>query len=160
MDAGDQRLDQRAHGGRADQQRLLAPALVQEAVGEDVAAVEVGGELDLVDGDEGEVEVARHRLDGGDPVARPVRLDLLLAGDESDVVRARLLDDALIDLAREQPQRQADHAALVAEHALDGEMGLAGIGRPEHGGDAARAQLRGKGTAGHAWMTGDAERSR
>ena len=133
----------------ADQQRLLAAALVEQAVGEDVAAVEIGGELDLVDRDEGEVEIARHRLDGRDPVARSVRLDLLLAGDQRDVVGARLLDDALIDLAGEQPQRQADHAALVAEHALDGEMGLAGVGRPEHGRDAARAQLRGKGTASH-----------
>ena len=51
----------------ADQQRLLAAALVEEAVGEDVAAVEVGGELDLVDGDEGDIEVARHRLDGRRP---------------------------------------------------------------------------------------------
>ena len=103
VDARDQRLDQGAHGARADQQRLLAAALVEEAVGEDVAAVEIGGELDLVDGDEGDVEVARHRLDGGDPVARPVRLDLLLAGDQGDVVGAGPLDDAAVDLAREKP---------------------------------------------------------
>ena len=82
--AGEQRLDQRPHGGGADQQRLVAAAQVEQPVGEDVAAVEIGGELDLVDGDEGDVEVARHRLDGRDPVARPVRLDLLLAGDERD----------------------------------------------------------------------------
>jgi hypothetical protein len=54
-----------------------------------VAALEVGGELDLVDGDEGDVEVARHRLDGADPVARPARLDLLLAGDQGDVSAPR-----------------------------------------------------------------------
>ena len=88
--ARDQRLDERAHGRGADEQRLLAAALVQQPIGEDVAAVEVGGELDLVDRDEGEVEVARHRLDGRDPVARLVRLDLLLAGDERDVVLAGL----------------------------------------------------------------------
>ena len=140
----------------ADEQRLLAAALVEQAVGEDVAAVEIGGELDLVDRDEGEVEVARHRLDGRDPVARPVRLDLLLAGDERDVVGAGLLDDPLVDLAREKPQRQADHAALVAEHALDGEMGLARVRRAEHGGDAAGAQLRGKGAARHLHDIGSA----
>ena len=50
--------------------RLVAPAPVQEALGEDVPAVEIGGELDFVDGDEGDVEIARHGLDGGDPVAR------------------------------------------------------------------------------------------
>ena len=156
MDAGDQGFDQRPHGGGADEQRLLAPALVQEAVGEHVAAVEVAGELDLVHGHEGEIEVARHRLDGGDPVARPVRLDLLLARDQGDVVVTRLLDHAIVDLAGEQAQGQADHAAVMAEHALDGEMGLAGIGGAEHGGHAARARLRGKGTTGHAWMTGNA----
>ena len=47
-----------------------------------------------------------------------------------------LLDHALIDLAREQAQRQADHPGGMGEHPLDGEMGLAGIGRAEHGRDA------------------------
>ena len=59
-----------AHGRRADEQRLLPPALIEQAVGEDVAAVEIGGKLDLVDRHEGKVEVARHRLDRRDPVAR------------------------------------------------------------------------------------------
>ena len=54
----------------AEQQRLLAPARMQQAVGEDVAALGIGGELDLVDGEEVDVEVERHRLDGADPVAR------------------------------------------------------------------------------------------
>ena len=48
----------------AEQHRLGPAAHVQEAVGEDVAAVAVGGELDLVDGDEGHVEVARHGFHG------------------------------------------------------------------------------------------------
>ena len=48
-------------------------------------------------------------------------------------------DDLVVDLAREQPERQPDNADVMREHALDGEMGLAGIGRPEHGGDAAPA---------------------
>ena len=48
-------------------QRLLAAAPVEHAVGEDVAALEIGGELDFVDGEEGDVEIARHRLDGGRP---------------------------------------------------------------------------------------------
>ena len=147
--AGDQRLHQGQHGGGADEQRLLAPALVQQPVGEDVAPVHVGGKLDLVDGDVGHVEVARHGLDGGDPVARPVGLDLLLAGDEGDLVDADLLDHAQVDLPRQQPQGQADHARRMGEHALDGEMGLAGIGRPEHRRDAACAGLRGEGGADH-----------
>ena len=150
LHAGDQRLHQRQHGRGADQQRLLAPAPVEQAVGEDVAAVHVGGELDLVDGHERHVEVPRHRLDGADPVARPVRLDLLLAGDEGDVLDANLGDDAQIDLAGQEPQRQADHAGRMQQHPLDRHVGLARIRRAEHRRDAARAGLAVKGTERHA----------
>ena len=137
--AGQQPLHDRPHGGGAEHQRFLAAAPVQHAIGEDVAALEIGGELDFVDGEERDVEIARHRLDGGDPEARIRRLDLLLAGDQRHRVGADPLDRAVVDLARQQPQRQADHAGRMRQHPLDGEMGLAGIGRPEHGGDAGAA---------------------
>ena len=142
-DAGQKPLDDRPHGGRAEHQRLLAATPVQHAIGEDVAALEIGGQLDFVDGEERDIEIARHRLDGRDPVARIWRLDLLLAGDERHGVGADPLDRAVVDLAREEPQRQADQPGRMRQHPLDGEMGLAGIGRPKHGGDAgaARAQI-------------------
>ena len=57
--------------------------------------------------------------------------------------------DPLIDLPSEQTQRKADHAALVTEHALDRQMGFTGVGGPEHGGDAARAQLWKEGATSH-----------
>jgi hypothetical protein len=104
-----------------------------------VAALEIGAELHLVDGDEGDIEIARHRLDRGDPKARVRRLDLLLAGDERNRVRPRAFRDLVVDLARQQPERQAYDPRGVREHALDGEMGLAGIGRPEHSGHAGAA---------------------
>ena len=135
--AAQQLFQNAAHRRGAEQQRLLAAAQVQDAVGEDMPALEIAGELDLVDGDEGRVGLARHRLDRADEVARRAGDDLLFAGDQRDLACADLLADALIDLARQQPQRQADDAAFVREHALDGEMGLAGIGRPEYGRDVA-----------------------
>ena len=61
MGAGQQPLDHRPHGLRAEHERLLAAAAVQHAVGEDMAALEVGAELHLVDRQEGDVEIARHR---------------------------------------------------------------------------------------------------
>ena len=82
--AGQQPLDDRPHGGGAEHQRLLAAAAVEHAVGEDMAALEIGGELDFVDREKRDVEIARHRFDGGDPEARVGRLDLLFAGDERD----------------------------------------------------------------------------
>ena len=137
--AGQQPFHDRPHGGGAEHQRFLAAAPVQHAIGEDVAALEIGGELDFIDGEERDIEVARHRLDGGDPEARVRRLDLLLAGDERDRFRPDPFHRAVVDLARQEPQRQADHAGGVRQHPLDGEMRLAGIGRPEHGGDAGAA---------------------
>ena len=118
---------------------------MEHAVGEDVAALEVAGELDLVDGEEGGVGLRRHRLDRADPVARRRRDDLLLAGDQRHLVGADAGGDAVIDLAGEQPERQADDARRMAEHALDGEMGLAGVGRTENGDDVPPAARGGAG---------------
>ena len=146
--APQQPLQDAAHGGGAEQQRLLAAAQMQDAVGEDVAALEIAGELHLVDRDEGGVGLARHRLDRADRIARAGRHDLLLAGDQRHLVRADLLADARIDLARQQPQRQADDAALMRHHALDGEMRLAGVGRPENRRHVAPGQDEGVGVFG------------
>ena len=43
---------------------------MQQAVGEDVAALGVGAELDFVDGEELDLAVERHRLDRAHPIAR------------------------------------------------------------------------------------------
>ena len=77
-------------------------------------------------------------------IARALRLDLLLAGDERDAVGPDARGDLVVDLAREQTQRQADHPALVPEHALDGEVRLAGVGGPEHGRRHGGCELRGR----------------
>ena len=110
---------------------------MEQAVGEDVTALGVGGELDLVHGDEIRLELARHGFDRAHIEARALRLDLLFARDQRDMARADPRHDLVVDLAGEEPQRQADNADVMGEHALDGEVGLAGIGRAEHGGDAA-----------------------
>ena len=142
MRARQQFLHHRPHRGSAQHQRLLARAGIEHAVGEHMAALEIGAELDLVDRQERHVEVARHGFDGGHPEARVRRLDLLLAGDQRDRVLADAVDHLVVDLARQQPQRQPDHAAGMRQHALDGEMGLAGIGGAQHGRDAGAAGSR------------------
>ena len=114
---------------------------MQEPVGEDVAALGVGAELDFVDGEEFHLAVERHRLDRADEIMRIGGDDLFLAGDEGDVRLAARLDNPVVDLAREQPQRQADHARGMGQHALDRQMGLAGVGRAENG-DQTRARRR------------------
>ena len=131
--AGNEIGDRLAHGLGAEQQRLLPAAHMQQAVGEDMAALGIGGELHLVDGEKVDVRLARHGLDGAHVVARPLRLDLLFAGDQGHGIRADPRDDLVVDLARQQAQRQADEPRLVAQHALDGQVRLARVGRPEHG---------------------------
>jgi hypothetical protein len=142
-DAGKQVLQDRPHRAGAKQQRLVAAAQMQDAVGEDMAALEIAGQLDLVDGDESGLGLARHGFDGADREAGLGRRDLFFAGDQRDILHADLLDDAAVDLTRQQPQWQADDAGAVRNHALDGIMRLAGVGRAEHRGHAAAAQYHG-----------------
>ena len=142
VDAGDKLLDDPAHRRGAEEQRLLAAAEVQHAIGEDVAALEIAGELDLVDGEEGDIGLRRHRFNGADTEARRRRQDLLLAGDQGDLIGTDALGDAVVDLAGEKPERQTDHPGGVAKHPLDGEMGLAGVGRSEYGDHIALAEGR------------------
>ena len=138
-DAGQQPLDDRPHGRGAEHQSLFTAPPVQNPVGKDVAPVEIRRELNFIDCKESDVEIGRHRLDSGNPKPRIRRLDLLLAGDERHRVRADAFDRPIVDFARQKAQRQADQTGRVREHPLEREMGLAGVGRPEHGGDAGAA---------------------
>ena len=142
VDARQQTAQQRFDGRRAQQERLFPAAHVQEPVGEDVAALQIAGKLHLVDGDEGGIGLARHRLDRAHGKARPFGDDLLLAGHQRDAVRPHLLRHPAIDLARQKPQRQADHARRMGDHAFDRQMRLAGVGRAEDGRHAMAGRRR------------------
>jgi len=84
-----------------------------------VAALGVGAQLPLVQRDEGEVFFHRHGFGSAQEPARVPRDDLLLAGDKRDLVGALEPCHPVIDLAREQTQREADHAGRMAAHPLD-----------------------------------------
>src|SRR5690606_34532916 len=101
--AGNDFADGFAHRACAEHQRLQLATRVQEAIREDVSAFWISGELNLVDGEEVDVDLARHRFDGRDPEARVLRLDLLFTGDERNLVDADALDDLVVNLTREQP---------------------------------------------------------
>ena len=137
IDVGQQAVEHRPDGVGAQQHGFMRAACVQDAIGEEVATLGIGRHLHFVDGEERHRAVERHRFDGADEIARSRRGDLLLTGDQRDLRGALDLDQAIVVLTRQQAQREADHARLVAEHPFDGEIGLAGIGRPEHGGQAA-----------------------
>ena len=127
----DQTAHQRLDRVGAEKHRLRETAGMQQARGKDMAALGIGAELNLVDGEEIDGPIERHQFDGAHEIRRVGRQDLFFAGDQRHRSRAAQFDDAVVVLACQQPQRKPDHPAPVAEHALDGEMGLAGIGRPE-----------------------------
>src|SRR5262249_47071536 len=77
------------------------------------------------------------------------------AGDQGDRTRALQLDDPVVILAGEQAQRETDHAGTMAEHPLDGEVSLAGIGRPED-----RDKPRSGAEDGHAFKVSDGKSAR
>jgi hypothetical protein len=152
---GQQLFDQRPDRVRAEEPGLVHAAGVQQAIGEGVPPLVVGGELDLVDGHEVHV-VLGHRLDRAHPVTRPRRDALLLAGDQRHLLFAQARRHAVVDLAREQAQRQADHAAAMPKHLLDGAVGLAGVGGPEERRDAGPGGLgagRGRPHRAAVWQT-------
>ena len=109
----------------------MQAARAQQPVGEDMAPVGIGTELDLIHRQKIRADLQRHRLDGADPVLRPLGHDALFAGDQCHHRRPARRDDTIIDLARKQPQRQADHPCPMRQHPLDGIMRLARIRRPE-----------------------------
>jgi hypothetical protein len=134
---GQEAIEHRPDGVGAEQHGFVRAACVQDPVGEEMAALGIGRHLHLVDGKERYRTVDGHGFDGADEIARAGRRDLLLAGDQRHLRGALDLDDAIVVLACQQAQRKPDHARFVAEHAFDGEVGLAGIRRPKDGRQAA-----------------------
>ena len=154
MDLRHQALQQRADGFRAQEHGFDQPARVQQTVGEDVAPVGVGAELDFVHRDELRVAVERHGLDGAGEPAGVRRDDLFLAGDQGNMAGALGGDHAVVVLAREQPQGEADDAGGVREQALDREVGLAGVRRAEDGLDAGGEAGVGESHGRDVWVSG------
>ena len=142
--AGQQLADEGLEALRPEDQRFFASPRTQHAVGEDMATLGINAELRLVDRGKGEVALFvflanRHALGGAQPVARLRRHDPLFPGQQRDRIGAFHRDHPVIDLAREEAQREADHARRMGAHPLDGEMGLAGVGRAKNGPDEAVA---------------------
>ena len=131
-----QAMQQRADRLGAQKHGLHQPAGVQQPVGEDVPTVGVGAELDLVHRQELGVAIERHRFDGAGEPTGLGRDDLLLAGDQRDVPGALAGHHAVVVLPCQQAEGEADDARCVPQHALDGQMGLAGVRRTEDGFDA------------------------
>jgi len=86
---------------------------MQKPMGEDVAAFGVGAKLYFVHCHEFDLALERHRFNSADEIPRIGGNDLLLAGDERHARGATYLDNPVVNFARKQPQRQADHSARM-----------------------------------------------
>lgn len=128
-------LDQAAHRIGAEKHRFFLAAREEQPVGEDMAALRIGAELDFVDHQAGDAYVQRHRLDGADVITRVRGNDFFFAGDEGGGGGAFEADDLVVNLPRQKAQGKADHAGAMGQHPLDGKMSLAGIGGAEDRGD-------------------------
>ena len=116
---------------------------MEQPVSEDMAAFGIGGELRLVQRHEGQFAVHRHGLCRAQQPARAGRFDPFLAGDQGNFLVSLDCADLVIDLARQQAEREADRPARMGAQPLDREMRLAGIGRAQHSPDAAFALVGG-----------------
>ena len=105
---------------------------MQNAIGKDVAALGVGGELALINGHEFNFAADRHGLCGANEIPRFWRDDFFLAGNQGQIGPMHSPEitgqTAVIDFARQKPERKADHAGLMGQHAFQSKMGLACIG--------------------------------
>ncbi len=96
-----------------------------------MAALGIGTKLDFINRNEIGTDFLWHRLDRADPILRAIRDNPFFPGDKRHTRGATLRHDPVIDLARQKPQRQANHPGPVAQHAFNRVMRFAGIGRPE-----------------------------
>ena len=103
----------------------------QKPVGEDMATVGVGAKLDLIHRDEIGANVQGHGFNRADPILAAVGHDSLFASHQPHHRGPSLGDDPVINLARQQSQRQADNAGTMGQHAFNRVMSFAGVGRPK-----------------------------
>ena len=93
-----------------------------------MATIEIRRQLDFVNGGKGACRMIWQRLDGTDEIARVFWNNFLFARHQCDILRAGADNQFVEDFAGEKTQGQADNTALMAEHALNCQIGFPGIG--------------------------------
>ncbi len=108
---------------------------MQQPVGKDMTALGIGTHLYFVNCQEIDLLGHRHGFDGTQEIPRGFRQDTLFAGDQRHRPLADLGHCAVIVFTRQKPQREPDHPGRMRQHPFHGQMGLAGVGRPQYGKD-------------------------
>ena len=133
---GNQMREQRPDGFSTEEHCFDEAAGMQQTLGEHVSAIRIRAELDFIDREEFAGPVERHSFRGAGKPARARGYDLLLAGNEGNVLLTFGGHHAVVVFPREQPQREADHPGGVCEQTRHRQVGLAGVGGTENRLDA------------------------
>ncbi len=113
---------------------MQAPG-IQQTVSKDMAPFGIGAELDFINGQKIAPHALGHRLNRADPIGRTRRHDPLFSGHKRHDAGATHSHNPVVNLARQEPQRQADHTGAVGQHPFNRVVRLASIRRPKHGRD-------------------------
>src|SRR5690606_38860282 len=130
--AFEQALQNPAHCRRAQEERLLPATQIDETICEDVPALKVRSELDLVYRDEGRIGIAWQSFHRAHRVAGTRGDDLLFAGDERNIGFTDAACHFAIHFTRQETQRQSDDTGRMSNHSFDRQMRLTGIGWTQH----------------------------
>ena len=112
---------------------------MQHALCKNMAALKISAKLHFIKGEERYFNIWWHRLHGADPKAGSGRHDFFLAGDQGHLLIPGAQAHPVINFARQQPQRQADHAFAMSQHTLNSVVGFTSIGGAQNGSDGAKA---------------------
>ena len=110
----------------------MQAAGMQQSVGEHMTAVRVCAKLDFVNRHEIRANFQRHGFDRANPILGAVRNNPFLARDQCNAIEATNGLDPVIDLSRQQAQRQTNDACAVGKHPFNGVMCFACIRGAKH----------------------------
>ena len=85
-----------------------------------MAALKIGAELNFIDGKEWHIDVGRHGFNGCHPIAGRGGDNFFFPGDKRHSMVTDFQPHTVIDFAGEESQRQANHAAAMGQHPLNG----------------------------------------
>ena len=135
IDLWHHRRDGAAHRFSPQKQRFMQATRMQKPVGEHMPAFRIAAKLNFIDGKKIATDPLRHGFDRAHPIGRPGWHNPLFTRHKRHDTGPAHRNDPVVNLARKQAQRQANHTGPVGEHPLNGVVRFASICRPKHGRD-------------------------
>ena len=108
---------------------------MQQPVGKHMPAFRIGAHLDFINTQKFNLLGHRHGLDRAHKITGCLGQNAFFAGNQRHRTLADLGHRTVIIFARQKTQREPDHPGRVCQHPFHGQMGLAGVGRPQYGKD-------------------------